>query len=154
MGSWSYDIAKRFHFGWNFHVCIIMCVKFILEFHHNFGLKLIIEIYLWWKIFCCTSIYILIASTLSVPMLSILHMIPWSLRTAVTLNTVKLWKHFWRFNVKTWNILQMVSILCNFADSFLRNCITKSNFQKKTFFNVQNRLWHSNKPISYYNTRP
>ena len=39
-------------------------------------------------------------------MWSILHMTPWSLRTAVTPDTVKIWKKNWHFRVRAWNFLQ------------------------------------------------
>ena len=40
------------------------------------------------------------------PMSCIYDMIPWSLRTAITPDTVKIMKNFWHFCVRAWNFLQ------------------------------------------------
>ena len=58
------------------------------------------------------------------PMSGIYDMTPWSLRTAVTPDTVKIMKNFWYFRVRAWN-----TKLCILVDPFLRNCVTKSNFR-------------------------
>ena len=57
-------------------------------------------------------------------------MTPWSLRTAVTPDTVKIMKKPWHFRERACEIsYKMVSKLCNLFDPFLRNCVTKLDFR-------------------------
>ena len=53
-------------------------------------------------------------------------MTPWSPRTAVTPDTVKITKKTLTFSRKS---LKWYKKLCNMVDPFLRNCVTKSKFR-------------------------
>ena len=52
-------------------------------------------------------------------------MTPWSLRTAVTPDTVRIMKNVKRIKFAT----KWYTELCILVDPFLRNCVTKSNFR-------------------------